>query len=117
MAAKQKVEGGWEKLFELNKDIVQDADLIYPGQQLHLSDTRLPAGAQGPHSPAGHTEGPRAGRPPILTGSPPRCVFPVRTGAGLFARGPRSPLFRVETKGTVGMSTGRSVGGRRPRDG
>ncbi|AKN71646.1 transglycosylase [Streptomyces sp. PBH53] len=36
IAAKQKVEGGWEKLFELNKDIVQDADLIYPGQQLHL---------------------------------------------------------------------------------
>ncbi|MER7519037.1 transglycosylase family protein [Streptomyces sp. NPDC126499] len=30
------VEGGWEKLFELNKDVVQDADLIYPGQQLHL---------------------------------------------------------------------------------
>ncbi|MFF5976550.1 transglycosylase family protein [Streptomyces sp. NPDC012769] len=30
------VKGGWEKLFELNKDIVQDADLIYPGQQLHL---------------------------------------------------------------------------------
>ncbi|WP_282692830.1 transglycosylase family protein [Streptomyces sp. CC208A] len=30
------VEGGWEKLFELNKDVVEDADLIYPGQQLHL---------------------------------------------------------------------------------
>ncbi|XIE78816.1 transglycosylase family protein [Streptomyces sp. SBR177] len=30
------VKGGWAKLFELNKDIVQDADLIYPGQQLHL---------------------------------------------------------------------------------
>lgn len=36
IAAKHKVAGGWEKLFELNKDIVQDADLIYPGQQLHL---------------------------------------------------------------------------------
>ncbi|MFD5765666.1 transglycosylase family protein [Streptomyces sp. NPDC127049] len=30
------VEGGWAKLFELNKDVVEDADLIYPGQQLHL---------------------------------------------------------------------------------
>ena len=30
------VKGGWEKLFELNKDVVEDADLIYPGQQLHL---------------------------------------------------------------------------------
>ncbi|MET9505971.1 transglycosylase family protein [Streptomyces sp. NPDC006622] len=30
------VKGGWAKLFDLNKDIVQDADLIYPGQQLHL---------------------------------------------------------------------------------
>ncbi|MFE1954441.1 MULTISPECIES: transglycosylase family protein [Streptomyces] len=26
----------WQKLFKLNDDIVQDADLIYPGQQLHL---------------------------------------------------------------------------------
>ncbi|MEJ8644038.1 transglycosylase family protein [Streptomyces sp. MS1.HAVA.3] len=31
------VKGGWEKLFELNKDIVSDADLIYPGQKLKLS--------------------------------------------------------------------------------
>ncbi|MFJ3304883.1 transglycosylase family protein [Streptomyces sp. NPDC086549] len=36
IAAKHKVKGGWQKLFKLNKDIVQDADLIYPGQQLHL---------------------------------------------------------------------------------
>ncbi|MDQ1018778.1 LysM peptidoglycan-binding domain-containing protein [Streptomyces afghaniensis] len=36
IATEQKVEGGWEKLFELNKDIVTDANLIYPGQQLHL---------------------------------------------------------------------------------
>ncbi|WP_327283748.1 MULTISPECIES: transglycosylase family protein [unclassified Streptomyces] len=31
------VKGGWEKLFELNKDIVSDADLIFPGQMLKLS--------------------------------------------------------------------------------
>ncbi|MEV0241439.1 transglycosylase family protein [Streptomyces sp. NPDC050674] len=36
IAADKKVKGGWEKLFELNKDIVEDANLIYPGQQLHL---------------------------------------------------------------------------------
>ncbi|MER5429279.1 transglycosylase family protein [Streptomyces sp. NPDC002588] len=36
IAAKHKVKGGWEKLFQLNKDIIDDADLIYPGQQLHL---------------------------------------------------------------------------------
>ncbi|MEU8524637.1 MULTISPECIES: transglycosylase family protein [Streptomyces] len=36
IAAAHDVKGGWEKLFKLNKDIVQDADLIYPGQQLHL---------------------------------------------------------------------------------
>lgn len=30
------VKGGWQKLFELNKDIVRDADVIYVGQQLHL---------------------------------------------------------------------------------
>jgi nucleoid-associated protein YgaU len=37
IAEKQKVKGGWEKLFQLNKDIVENADLIYPGQQLHLN--------------------------------------------------------------------------------
>ena len=36
IAEKHGVKGGWQKLFKLNKDIVQDADLIYPGQQLHL---------------------------------------------------------------------------------
>ncbi|MEH0578206.1 transglycosylase family protein [Streptomyces sp. B21-108] len=36
IAEKHKVKGGWQKLFQLNKDIVADADLIYPGQQLHL---------------------------------------------------------------------------------
>ncbi|MGW0900283.1 transglycosylase, partial [Streptomyces goshikiensis] len=30
-------QGGWEKLFELNNDIVSDADLIFPGQKLDLS--------------------------------------------------------------------------------
>ncbi|MFI9105621.1 transglycosylase family protein [Streptomyces fildesensis] len=37
IAQAHHVAGGWEKLFELNKSIVSDADLIYPGQQLHLS--------------------------------------------------------------------------------
>ncbi|MEU9475342.1 transglycosylase family protein [Streptomyces sp. NPDC048191] len=36
IAEKHHVQGGWKKLFELNKDIVEDANLIYPGQQLHL---------------------------------------------------------------------------------
>ncbi|MFG2574395.1 transglycosylase family protein [Streptomyces sp. NPDC048481] len=36
IAEKHKVKGGWHKLFELNKDIVEDANLIFPGQQLHL---------------------------------------------------------------------------------
>ncbi|WP_329279524.1 transglycosylase family protein [Streptomyces sp. NBC_00691] len=30
------VKGGWAELFELNKGVVENADLIYPGQQLHL---------------------------------------------------------------------------------
>lgn len=37
IAKAEKVSGGWEKVFGLNKDIVKDADVIYPGQQLHLS--------------------------------------------------------------------------------
>ncbi|WP_432033507.1 transglycosylase family protein [Streptomyces antibioticus] len=36
IAAEHKVKGGWQKLFQLNKGVVQNADLIYPGQQLHL---------------------------------------------------------------------------------
>ncbi|MGW0827416.1 transglycosylase family protein [Streptomyces sp. NPDC002845] len=36
IAAENDVEGGWQKLFQLNKDIIDDADFIYPGQQLHL---------------------------------------------------------------------------------
>ncbi|WP_055525590.1 transglycosylase family protein [Streptomyces graminilatus] len=37
IAEAHHVKGGWEKLFQLNKDIIDDADLIYPGQQLHLA--------------------------------------------------------------------------------
>lgn len=36
IADAEQVDGGWKKLFELNKDVVSDADVIYPGQQLHL---------------------------------------------------------------------------------
>ncbi|MGX2995154.1 transglycosylase family protein [Streptomyces sp. JNUCC 64] len=37
IAEAEGVKGGWQKLYELNDDIVDDADVIYPGQQLHLS--------------------------------------------------------------------------------
>ncbi|MEI7032437.1 transglycosylase family protein [Streptomyces pratensis] len=36
IAQQEGVKGGWSKLFELNDDIVENADLIFPGQQLHL---------------------------------------------------------------------------------
>ncbi|WP_112468215.1 transglycosylase family protein [Streptomyces triticisoli] len=36
IAERHGVQGGWQKLFELNKDVVDNADLIYPGQQLRL---------------------------------------------------------------------------------
>lgn len=36
IAADHDVKGGWQQLFKLNKDIVKDADMIFPGQQLHL---------------------------------------------------------------------------------
>ncbi|MFE2063687.1 transglycosylase family protein [Streptomyces sp. NPDC059467] len=36
IAQKHHVKGGWQALFKLNKNIVADADFIYPGQQLHL---------------------------------------------------------------------------------
>ncbi|NBM17966.1 transglycosylase family protein [Streptomyces sp. GC420] len=37
IAEAEKVKGGWKKLFDLNKDIIDDADVIYPGQKLHLA--------------------------------------------------------------------------------
>ncbi|KIF74785.1 transglycosylase [Streptomyces sp. 150FB] len=37
IATAHHVKGGWKKVFSLNKDIVRDADVIFPGQQLHLS--------------------------------------------------------------------------------
>lgn len=37
IAADHHVAGGWQKLFELNKDVVKNADLIFPGQQLRLA--------------------------------------------------------------------------------
>ncbi|WP_338672340.1 transglycosylase family protein [Streptomyces sp. SCSIO 30461] len=37
IAEAEKVKGGWKKLFELNKDIIDNADVIHPGQLLHLS--------------------------------------------------------------------------------
>ncbi|MFI0896011.1 transglycosylase family protein [Streptomyces sp. NPDC020983] len=36
IAASHHVKGGWHKLFQLNKDVVKDANLIYPGQHLRL---------------------------------------------------------------------------------
>ncbi|MFI1471401.1 transglycosylase family protein [Streptomyces wuyuanensis] len=37
IAEAEKVKGGWKKLFELNKDVIDDANVIHPGQKLHLS--------------------------------------------------------------------------------
>jgi nucleoid-associated protein YgaU len=37
IAASHHVSGGWKHLYDLNENIVQDANLIYPGQHLHLS--------------------------------------------------------------------------------
>ncbi|WP_221355244.1 transglycosylase family protein [Streptomyces beigongshangae] len=36
IAEQEKVKGGWQSLYKLNDDIVDDADFIFPGQQLHL---------------------------------------------------------------------------------
>ena len=37
IATAHHVKGGWHQLFELNKDIIRSADMIFPGQHLHLS--------------------------------------------------------------------------------
>jgi nucleoid-associated protein YgaU len=36
IAEAEGVEGGWKKLFELNEDVIEDANLIQLGQKLHL---------------------------------------------------------------------------------
>ena len=61
IAEAKDVKGGWEKLFKLNDDIVDDADLIFPGQQLHLKRTPAPAGRSLPPDPGpGRRRHPRA---------------------------------------------------------
>ncbi|WP_240138356.1 transglycosylase family protein [Streptomyces sp. MUM 178J] len=37
IAEAKGVKGGWQKLYDLNDDIIEDADMIFPGQRLHLS--------------------------------------------------------------------------------
>ncbi|MFI5807477.1 transglycosylase family protein [Streptomyces sp. NPDC051561] len=37
IAEAKGVKGGWQHIADLNEDVVSNADLIYPGQQLHLS--------------------------------------------------------------------------------
>ncbi|KQV13369.1 hypothetical protein ASE03_14215 [Kitasatospora sp. Root187] len=40
IAQSQNVEGGWEKLYELNRSVLSEGpDMIYPGQQLALGGT------------------------------------------------------------------------------
>lgn len=36
IAESHDVKGGWQKVYKLNGDIIDDADFIFPGQQLHL---------------------------------------------------------------------------------
>ncbi len=36
IAEAKNVKGGWQHIADLNEDVVSDADLIFPGQQLHL---------------------------------------------------------------------------------
>jgi nucleoid-associated protein YgaU len=36
IAKAEDVTGGWKKIFKLNKDVLNSADLIFPGQMLHL---------------------------------------------------------------------------------
>ncbi|MFD3511773.1 transglycosylase family protein [Streptomyces sp. NPDC058657] len=36
IAEAHKVKGGWQHILDLNEEVVSDADLIFPGQQLHL---------------------------------------------------------------------------------
>ena len=37
IAKAEKVKGGWHHVFHLNRNILDSADLIFPGQRLHLS--------------------------------------------------------------------------------
>ncbi|WP_371495727.1 transglycosylase family protein [Kitasatospora sp. NBC_00374] len=56
IAEKNHVQGGWEKLYELNKaTLTAGPHVIYPGQHLDLGDgvqTAAPAAAEAPAAPA-----------------------------------------------------------------
>lgn len=36
IAERYQIEGGWPALYELNRDVIEDPDLIYPGQAITL---------------------------------------------------------------------------------
>ncbi|WP_329577490.1 LysM peptidoglycan-binding domain-containing protein [Kitasatospora sp. NBC_01250] len=49
IATSHNVQGGWQKLYDLNKSVLADGpDVIYPGQHLALGDAQAQAPAQTP---------------------------------------------------------------------
>ena len=36
IAERYGIEGGWQALYEMNRDVIEDPDLIYPGEIITL---------------------------------------------------------------------------------
>ncbi|WP_161801074.1 transglycosylase family protein [Kitasatospora griseola] len=54
IAQRQNVEGGWEKLYELNRSVLAEGpDMIYPGQQLALGNVAVAQAPAKQSAPAG----------------------------------------------------------------
>ena len=92
IATEQRVEGGWQGLYETNRAIVGgDPNLIFPGQRLTLRVTAAPAApARPPAPPAQNPE------------KPPRTADPVKPGH------PR-PRSREEAHREAGAEAGRKA--------
>ncbi|MFF7636189.1 LysM peptidoglycan-binding domain-containing protein [Kitasatospora sp. NPDC008050] len=81
IATSHNVQGGWQKLYDLNKSVlVGGPDMIYPGQHLALGDGQAPAQAQTPapaQAPAA-TQAPAPAPAPAPKSAP---AAPVATAA------------------------------------
>ncbi|MFB7669099.1 transglycosylase family protein [Kitasatospora sp. NPDC056138] len=73
IAQKNSVEGGWQKLYDLNKSLLTSGpDVIYPGQQLALGGTAPAAPAPAAPKPAAPAPAAKPAAPaatPAATGS------------------------------------------------
>ncbi|GAA2237513.1 hypothetical protein GCM10010430_18080 [Kitasatospora cystarginea] len=95
IATKNNVDGGWQKLYDLNKSVLpQGPDMIFPGQQLALGSTSAAAPKQDTQKPAAK---PSSSSTPAPAPAPakPATPAPAATATGSKAAAVNFALSKV----------------------